>query len=212
VKTDNIKILLVDDHPVVRAGFRYLLEKQSGFEVCEAGSAEDAYSLCAEIVPDVVVLDISMPGMGGLECIRRLCARDKNIRILVLSMYDDPSFVTRASKMGAMGYLSKNSAPEELSKAILAVMANKKYISTDISKRARLDHESGTGRLYGLSTREFQIFSLLAEGRSAIAIADSLNISPKTVHNHRSHIMEKLGLSNTSEITRLAIRQGIIDA
>ncbi len=207
----RIKVLLVDDHPVVRTGFRYLLENQNGFHVDEAGSAEDAYSKYSALIPDVVILDISMPGMGGLEGIRRLRARDEGVRILVLSMYDDLTFVTRAMKMGAMGYLSKNGAPEELGKAILAVMAGKEYFSSDIA--GQLDSADGSvTEVHGLSTREFQIFRLLAEGRSAQMIAADLNLSPKTVNNHRAHIMEKLALKNAAELTRFAIREGIIEA
>lgn len=209
--TAKIKVLLVDDHPVVRTGFRYLLEKQNGFHVDEVGSAEDAYTSYASLQPDVVILDISMPGMGGLEGIKRLRARDASACILVLSMYDDLGFVTRARKMGAMGYLSKNGAPEELARAIRSVLAGKEYYSADIAAELENQHHS-VCEVQGLSTREFQVFRLLAEGRTAQAIADDLNLSPKTVNNHRTHIMEKLGLKNASELTRFAIRQGVIKA
>ncbi len=206
----TVSVLLVDDHSVVRAGFRYLLERVDGFVVIESDSAEAAYRIYREKKPDVVVIDMSMPGIGGLEGIRRLRASDETSRIIVLSMYNDPSFVTRAMEMGALGYLSKNCGPEELAKAIAAVMRGERYFSSDIALEAAGD--TGGTDLSSLSTREFQVFRMLADGASVKDIADTLSLSPKTVNNHRSNIMEKLQLHNAVEMTRLAVREGIIDA
>jgi len=206
------KILLVDDHAVVRAGFKYLLESQRDYEVSEASSSEEAYRVYGEIEPDVVILDVSMPGMGGIEGLRRLRSRHVDARVLLLSMYDDPAFVARAMKMGAMGYVSKNSAADSLGKAITEVLRGKKYFSADIADQMRqrdTDYDSDT---LALSTREFEIFRLLAEGRSVGAIADDLSLSPKTVSNHRSRLMEKLNLKTTAELVHFAIRQGIVTA
>ncbi len=205
----TVSVLLVDDHSVVRAGFRYLLERVDGFVVIESDSAEAAYRTYREKKPDVVVIDMSMPGIGGLEGIRRLRASDDASRIIVLSMYNDPSFVTRAMEMGALGYLSKNCGPEELAKAIAAVMRGERYFSSDIALEAA---DTGGTELSSLSTREFQVFRMLADGASVKDIADTLSLSPKTVNNHRSNIMEKLQLHSAVEMTRLAVREGIIDA
>ena len=206
------RILLVDDHAVVRAGFRYLLESGGDYEVSEAGSSEEAYQVYGELRPDVVVLDVSMPGMGGIEGLRRLRSRYPDARVLLLSMYDDPAFVARAMKMGARGYISKNSAADSLARAIAEVLRGRKYLSDDIAAQMgddELDYDSAT---LALSTREFEIFRLLAEGRSVAAIAEDLKLSPKTVSNHRSRLMDKLSLKTTAELVHFAIRQGIVSA
>ena len=206
------RILLVDDHAVVRAGFRYLLESGGDYEVDEAGSSEEAYQVYGELEPDVVVLDVSMPGMGGIEGLRRLRSRYPDARVLLLSMYDDPAFVSRAMKMGARGYISKNSAADSLARAIADVLRGREYLSDDIAAHMgsdELDYDSAT---LALSTREFEIFRLLAEGRSVGAIAEDLKLSPKTVSNHRSRLMDKLSLKTTAELVHFAIRQGIVSA
>jgi two-component system invasion response regulator UvrY len=206
------KILLVDDHAVVRAGFRHLLETNSNYVVSEASTAEEAYILYDKLSPDVVVLDISMPGMGGIEGLRRLLNKHANARILLLSMYDDPAYVSRAMKIGARGYISKNSAAESLTYAIGAVMAGKLYFSPDIDQQMLDQEKDYASETLGLSAREFEVFRHLAEGRSTAEIAHSLNLSPKTVSNHRSHLMNRLKLGSTAELVRFAIRQQIIKA
>ena len=202
----------MDDHAVVRAGFRYLLERRPEYEISEAGTAEEAYSLYDKLCPDVVVLDISMPGMGGIEGLRRLRGKYPGARILVLSMYDDPAYVTRAIKMGAQGYISKNSAAESLDKAIVKIITGGKYFSPDINRQLESQGRDYASETSGLSKREFEVFRLLAEGRAVSEIAQSLNLSPKTVSNHRSHLMGKLNLTSTAELVRFAIRQGIVKA
>lgn len=207
------RILLVDDHAVVRAGFRYLLESSDGFDVFEVDSAEEACRVYGSYKPDVVVMDMMMPGMGGLEGVRHLYAKDDNARILVLSMRDDPAYVSRARKAGAKGYVTKRSAPEELSQAVSALLCGKTYLSQDIAEtRDSKNASSDEDRVQSLSEREFEVFCLLAEGRTVVEISEDLHLSPKTVSNHRAHIMEKLGAKNIVELTRLAIRNGLIDA
>jgi len=205
-----IKVLLVDDHAVVRASFRYLLENRDGYVVAEADSAEAAFAQYEQLQPDVVVLDISMPGMGGIEGLRRLRSKYDDARVLLLSMYDDLTFVTRAMKMGARGYISKNSAPESLGKAIKTVLAGKQYFSDDIVEQMRGRESDQDSLTLSLSPREFEVFRLLAEGQAVSQVATNLNLSPKTVSNHRSNLMDKLGLKSTADLVHFAIRQGVI--
>ena len=206
----DIKVLLVDDHAVVRAGFRYQLENRQGYIISEASSAEEAYELYDEIQPDVVVLDISMPGMGGIEGLRRLRSRYDDAQVLVLSMYDDPAFVTRAVKMGARGYICKSSATDSLGAAIEKILRGEQYFSKEILEQ-ETSKENGTDiETLSLSPREFEIFRLLAEGQAVNQIAKNLNLSPKTVSNHRSRLLEKLKLKTTADLVHFAIRQGVI--
>lgn len=205
-------ILLVDDHAVVRAGFRYLIEGNTDYRVIEAESSEQAYGIYAEQRPEVVVMDVSMPGMGGIEGLRRLKTRYPEARVLLLSMYDDPAFVSRADKHGAMGYLSKNSAADSLVRAIESVLAGRPFFSAEIASRMSDSSSDYSSPTLSLSNREFEIFRLLAEGRAVVEIAEDLSLSPKTVSNHRSRLMEKLGLKTTAELVHYAIRQGVVEA
>jgi two-component system invasion response regulator UvrY len=207
------KILLVDDHAVVRAGFRYLLEGENGYEIHEVASAEEACAVYNDFRPDVVVMDMMMPGMGGLEGVRHLRAKDDDACILVLSMRDDAAYVSRALKAGAKGYLTKRSAPEELAKAVRTLMRGKLYLGEDVAQmREDSQGASDEDRVQRLSEREFEVFCLLAEGRTVVEISEDLHLSPKTVSNHRANIMQKLGAKSIVELTRLAIRNGLIDA
>jgi len=203
-------VLLVDDHAVVRASFRYLLENKEGYVVAEADSAEAAFEQYDLLLPDVVVLDISMPGMGGFEGLRRLRHKHKDARVLLLSMYDDSAFVTRAIKMGARGYISKNCAPESLGKAIKAILNGEQYFSDDIAIQMRGREKDQDSETLSLSPREFEVFRLLAEGQAVNEVAANLNLSPKTVSNHRSRLMDKLSLKSTADLVHFAIRQGVI--
>lgn len=209
----STKILLVDDHAVVRAGFRYLLESEGQYEVREVDSAEEACGVYNEFRPDVVVMDMMMPGMGGLEGVRHIYAKDADARILVLSMRDDGAYVSRALKAGAKGYITKRSAPEELANAIQTLLRGKVYLSADIADvREHGAAASDEERVSQLSEREFEVFCMLAEGRTVVEISEDLHLSPKTVSNHRANIMMKLGAKNIVELTRLAIRNGLIEA
>ncbi len=208
------KILLVDDHELVRAGFRRLLEDGDQFTVvAEAGSGEQAVQDYAKYKPDAVVMDISMPGIGGIGAIERIIARDPDARILVLSVHEDSVFTTRALQAGAKGFIPKRSAPEEMIKAIALVAQGKMSIDPEIAQQIAMQKLTGSDNVLDvLSQREFEVFRLLAEGKSVNDIADVLNLSPKTVGTHHTNIKQKLEVSNSAELARLAIRSGVLDA
>jgi DNA-binding NarL/FixJ family response regulator len=208
----KINIILVDDHAVVRAGVRRLLEQESSFDVIgEAESGEKAYQLFGELNPDVMVMDLSMPGMGGLESIRRILMRDEKARILVLSMHEDLSFANQALKLGAKGYLIKNTLGDDLVKAIEAISQGDIFLSDEIAKKIAVSSiDGGQDPIHDLSAREFEIFRLLAEGFEVDAIATTLNISSKTVSNYQTMIKHKLNIHTPIELIRYAIKAGVI--
>jgi two-component system invasion response regulator UvrY len=205
-------IILVDDHAVVRAGVRRLLEQQPLFEVIgEAESGEKAYQLFGELKPDVMVMDLSMPGMGGLEAIRRILMRNEKAKILVLSMHEDLSFANQALKLGAKGYLTKNTLADDLVKSIETVTQGDVFLSDEIAKKMAMQSISGNqDPVHELSAREFEIFRLLAEGLDIDAIASTLNISSKTVSNYQTMIKQKLNINTPIELIRYAIKVGVI--
>lgn len=209
-----IRVLLVDDHAVVRTGFRLLLQSRPGFEVIgEAESGEAACQKYAELSPDVVVLDIAMPGMGGLEALRRIRARHREARVLALSAHDDPTHARRALNEGALGFLSKRSAPEALIEAVSAVAAGQRYVDADLARRLVLSEIDGTrSPIEKLSEREFEVFLRLAQGASVQKIAEDLKLSASTVGTHLYNIKQKLDASNQAELTLIAIRHGLIEA
>ena len=208
----KINIILVDDHAVVRAGVRRLLEQESSFDVIgEAESGEKAYQLFGELSPDVMVMDLSMPGMGGLESIRRILMRDEKARILVLSMHEDLSFANQALKLGAKGYLIKNTLGDDLVKAIEAISQGDIFLSDEIAKKIAVSSiDGGQDPIHDLSAREFEIFRLLAEGFEVDAIATTLNISSNTVSNYQTMIKQKLNIHTPVELIRYAIKAGVI--
>ena len=208
----KINIILVDDHAVVRAGVRRLLEQEPLFDVIgEAESGEKAYQLFGELNPDVMVMDLSMPGMGGLEAIRRVLMRDEKAKILVLSMHEDLSFANQALKLGAKGYLIKNTLGDDLVKAIEAISQGNIFLSDEIAKKIALSSiDGGQDPIHDLSAREFEIFRLLAEGFEVDAIATTLNISSKTVSNYQTMIKQKLNIHTPVELIRYAIKAGVI--
>jgi DNA-binding NarL/FixJ family response regulator len=205
-------IVLVDDHAVVRAGVRRLLEQEHLFEVIgEAESGEKAYQIFGELKPDVMVMDLSMPGMGGLEGIRRILMRYEKAKILVLSMHEDLSFANQALKLGAKGYLTKNTLADDLVKSIETVTQGDVFLSDEIAKKMAMQSISGNqDPVDELSAREFEIFRLLAEGLDIDAIASTLNISSKTVSNYQTMIKQKLDINTPIELIRYAIKVGII--
>jgi DNA-binding NarL/FixJ family response regulator len=207
-----IRVLLVDDHPVVRTGYRRLLEQAGDIRVvAEAGAADEACAAFAAALPDVCVTDLSMPGVGGLELIRRILARDAAARVLVFSMHDAPSLVRRALEAGARGFLSKNAAPDSLVDALRAVHAGSRYLSPDLPRRLLdSDPHDEARRLESLSQREFDVFRLLAEGCSAAECAAALGLSQKTVANHQTLIKDKLGVATSAALVHLALRHGLI--
>ena len=205
-------IVLVDDHAVVRAGVRRLLEQEPLFEVIgEAESGEKAYQIFGELKPDVMVMDLSMPGMGGLEAIRRILMRYEKAKILVLSMHEDLSFANQALKLGAKGYLIKNALADDLVKSIETVSNGEVFLSAEIAKKMAMQSISGDkDPIHELSAREFEIFRLLAEGLDIDGIASTLNISSKTVSNYQTMIKQKLDISSPVELIRYAIKTGVI--
>ncbi|NBW25042.1 MAG: DNA-binding response regulator [Betaproteobacteria bacterium] len=211
---DKLRVMLVDDHAVVRGGFKVLLQTWDDVQVvAEADSGEEALRIHDSVAPDVVVMDIAMAGMGGIEAIKRLVAKHPQIRVLALSAHEDTSYSKRAFQAGALGYLSKRTAPEVLVDAIRLVAQGKRFIDPGIAQRMAMQDLSGeTDPLALLSPREFEVFMQIARGQSVVAVAETLNLSVSTVGTHVHKIKQKLELTNTSEITLLALRQGVIDA
>ena len=208
-----IRIMLVDDHAVVRMGFRLLLEGSPEMKVvAEAESGEEALRTYAEVKPDVLVLDISMPGIGGLEAVSRLLAREPDARILVLSAHEDTMHPRRALKAGALGYLSKRSAAEELIQAIRQVYQRKTFIEPALAQQMAVQQLSGDRNpVEVLSDKEFKVFLALARGESVLEIAEVLHLSPRTVGTHLYNIKQKLGASNQADLAIIAIRNRLIE-
>ena len=206
-------VMLVDDHAVVRMGFRLLLEGSPAFKVvAEAESGEDAVRLYSEIKPDVVVMDLSMPGIGGLEAIGRIVAKDPAARILVLSAHADAMHARRVMKAGASGYLSKRSAGEELVHAIVQVRQGKTFIEAAIAQQlAAQQFGAEKSPVETLSEKEFKVFLALARGQTVAEIADVMSLSPRTIGTHLYNIKQKLSASNQAELTLIAIRDGLIE-
>ena len=208
-----IRVLLVDDHPVVRSGYHHLLEQTGDIRVVtEAATAEAAYNAFIADAPDVCVTDLSLPGMGGMELLRKILAREPQAKVLVFSMYDSPPLVRRALEGGARGFVSKQAAPDNLVAAVRAVFAGQRYVSDDLSPQLLLQaFDAEAARIATLSPREFEIFRLLAEGRPALDCARLLNLSAKTVANNQTLIKEKLNVSTSAALVHLALRNGIIE-
>ncbi len=211
--TPGIRIMLVDDHAVVREGYRRLIEKHQQMKViAEAPDGAEAYRLYKQHLPDVVVLDLSMPGKGGIEVIRHLRQRDEHARILVFTMHLNAAYALQAFQAGARGYITKSSPPELLVSAIADVFAGKKAISPDISHELammRINPEALAPE--NLTAREFDIFRMIADARPIAEIAETLNLSAKTVSNYHYLIKSKLGVSSDIELVHLAMRLKIID-
>jgi two-component system, NarL family, invasion response regulator UvrY len=205
------RIMLVDDHAIVRAGFRRLLEQQPNYHViAEAGDAETAYALFVEHQPDVVILDLSMPGASGLDIVRRMAVRHPSARILVFSMHEDALLAERAIQLGARGYVTKSSAPEVLASAVADMMAGRVAFSPDIAQALAVSKVTDEGDpLAALSAREFEIFRLIARGQTVSSIASLLSLSAKTVTNYHSLIKQKLGIASDVELVLLAQRRNI---
>ena len=208
-----IRVLIADDHAVVRTGFRLLLEAAEDIAVvAEAQSGEEALVRYQETNPDVVMMDISMPGIGGIEAVKKIRATDKKAKILVLSVHEDISHPKRVLQAGALGYLSKRQAPEVLIEAIQKIDKGEMLIDPELAQRMAVANASGeSSPIETLSEREFEVFEKLAVGRAVNDIAGQLNLSPSTVGTHLYNIKQKLGISNQAEITLLAVRLGIIE-
>jgi two-component system invasion response regulator UvrY len=208
----RIGVMVVDDHAVVRMGFRLLIDGAADMRVvAEAESGEDAVRGLAEARPDVVVLDISMPGIGGLEAVRRILAREPQARILVLSAHEDAMHARRVLKAGAAGYLTKRSAAEALIEAIRQVNQGRSFLEPQIAEQLALEGSAGPGEpLDKLSEKEFKVFLALASGQSVQDIAEVLSLSPRTVGTHLYNIKQKLGAANSAELALIAMRAGLL--
>jgi two-component system invasion response regulator UvrY len=209
----QINVMLVDDHAVVRMGFKMLLESAADIKViAEAENGETAIKAYMEHQPNVVVMDITMPGMGGLEAIERILAKDSGAKILVLSAHEDSVHPKRVLNAGAMGYLTKRSAAEELIKAIRSVASGKKYIEAGVAQQMAIQQLSGNqSPVDVLSEREFEVFMSLAKGKTTNEIAENLFLSPRTVGTHLYNIKQKLNAQNSAEIALIAMRSGLLE-
>jgi two-component system invasion response regulator UvrY len=207
------RIMLVDDHALVRMGFRMLLVNAGMEVVAEAGDGEQACREYGAVRPDVVVMDLSMPGMGGLEAVRRLLAQDPKARVLALSAHEDTAHPRRVLRAGALGYLAKRSAPESLIAAVSAVARGERYVDPQTAQAlamAQIEGEASPAEM--LSEREFAVFIQLARGATVAQVAENLKLSPSTVGTHLYHVKQKLRAGNQSELTLVALRWGLIQA
>jgi two-component system, NarL family, invasion response regulator UvrY len=211
--SSTIKVMLADDHAVVRMGFRLLLEGSPDIRVvAEADSGEDAVRRFAEVKPDVVVLDLSMPGIGGLEALSRILAREPTAKVLVLTAHEDAMHARRVLKAGALGYLSKRSAAEELIQAIRQVWAGRTFLEPAIAQQLAVQQLTGERNPVDmLSEKEFKVFLALARGQSVADIAEVMSLSPRTIGTHLYNIKQKLGASNSAELAIVAMRHGLLE-
>ena len=211
-----IKVLLADDHSIVRDGLRRIIEESGEMEVvAEASDGQEAIQLVAETTPDVAVIDISMPGLDGLEVLSRLQAQDPELPVLILTMHEEGQYVVRAIEAGAMGYITKQSAPEQLVKAILKVHSGHRYLTDEATEALALRiAKGGEGQspLDSLSMRELQVLRRLAMGHTNREIARAYHISIKTVDTYRARLLKKLGLRNNADLSRFAIQNKLIEA
>ena len=209
-----IKVLIVDDHQMVRFGTRRLLEDESGLQIVgEASSGEEAIEAVDALNPQVVLMDVQMPGIGGLEATRRCLRIAPDVKVIALSMHDGEPFPSKLFEAGAKGYVSKRSDPEELILAIRKVMAGQRYISTDIAQNLALRPfaEVQQSPFEQLSGREMQIALMVIRGMGAAEMGKKLILSPKTVNSYRYRIFEKLDIKNDVELTNLAIQHGLLE-
>ena len=210
-----IKVLLADDHSIVRAGLRRIVEESGEMHVvAEAADGREAIRLVKETAPDVAVIDISMPGLDGLEVIGQLQAQQTKLPVLVLTMHEEGQYVVRAIQAGAMGYLTKQSAPEQLVKAIRKIYEGQRYITDEAAESLALrvaKGSNGKSPLDSLSMRELQVLRRLAMGHTNREIASAYHISIKTVDTYRARLLKKLGLRNNAELSRFAIQNRLIE-
>ena len=204
-------VMLVDDHEVVCAGFKLLVDGCLDLRVvAEARTGEDAVRRLDDARPDVVVMEIDLPGVGGLAAIRRIHARARAARVLVLSAREDAMHARRALQAGALGYLTKRSAPEALTGAIRRVARGERFLDAEIARAVATRGSAASDPLDGLSEKEFDVFLVVAKGRSVVEIARAMFLSPRTVGTHLYNIKQKLGASNPARLTLMAVRAGVL--
>lgn len=209
----GLNILLVDDHAIVRMGFRLLLEGAGAVVAGEANSGEEALRLYGELSPDVLVMDVSMPGIGGLAALERLCLRHPGARVLMLSAHHDAVIPVRALKAGAIGYLCKRCLPEEFLRAVRQVGLGHRYLDPELAQQVALAQISGTAHpADALTDKEFTVFLQLAQGRTVNEVAHDFHLSASTVGTHLYHIKQKLNAGNAAELAVIAMRCGLMEA
>ena len=211
----SIKVLIADDHQIMREGLRAMLEKEHDIKIVgEAVDGRMTERMARELVPDVIIMDVAMPDLNGIEATRQIAAELPGVKIIALSTYDERRFVLNMLKAGAAGYIIKDDAFKNLSKAIRMVMANKTYLSNEISDLVENNCLTSSTGLKStdfqlLSCREMEVLQLVAEGKTSNEIAENLHISTKTVENHRQNVTIKLNIKNVAELTKYAIREGL---
>ena len=213
---DGLRVIIADDHAVVRQGIRTVLEEMDGLEViAEAGDGDEALKLAREHAPDVVVLDVTMPGRTGLEVAKELRDEGTGVRVLILSMHDEPEYVLEAVRAGADGYVLKDMPPAELRAAVTAVHEGREYFSgrvthqLSVGLRQELEEEQRKSRIDSLTPREVEVLIFVARGLTNRGIADELGISPRTVETHRERVMAKLRIRSVAGLTRFVVEQGL---
>lgn len=207
MKTTPVKVILADDHHIVRRGLAALLEMEGNYKVvAEAANGEEALRCAAEVMADVMILDLSMPRLNGIEATRRLRRQAPHLKLLVLSMYNAPEFVAQALEAGALGYILKASMEDELFNALAAILMDKQFVSADISLPDILERKVTNE----LTSREREVLQLIAEGHNTAEIADLMNISPHTASRHRANLMQKLNAHTQAGLVRTAIEQGLV--
>jgi two-component system NarL family response regulator len=213
----SIRILLVDDHQIVREGLRAILTAEESFQIVgEAENGRDAAAMARTLVPDVVIMDIGMPDLNGVEATRQVKAENSHVKVIALSMYADRGYVLGILEAGASGYVLKTGAYDELHRAVKAVTQGKTYLSPDVTQmvvdaQVRSPSQDGTSAQTSLGPREREIVQLLAEGHTSPQIARRMHISTRTVETHRRNIMKKLDLHSVAELTKYAIRKGLTE-
>jgi len=216
VSDETLRVIIADDHAVVRQGIRTVLEDVDGLEVvAEAGDGDEALQLADELQPDVVVLDVTMPGKTGLDVARELRDKGSGVAVLILSMHDEPEYVLEAVRAGADGYVLKDMAPSELRAAVTAVHEGREYFSgrvthqLSVGLRQELEEEQRKSRMESLTPREIEVLILVARGHTNRGIAEELGISPRTVETHRERVMAKLRIRSVAGLTRFVVEQGL---
>jgi two-component system, NarL family, response regulator NreC len=213
----SVKVFLADDHPIVRQGLRRMLEMEPDFQViAESGNGLETLQMVEQLKPDVLIVDLMMPGLNGLEVTRQVTQRVPRIRVIILSMHQDDAYVLQALRCGAIGYVLKDSSPNELAEAIRNVNQGRRFLSEKLSSRLidsmvrNAEEESQIDAYEQLTDREREVLQLILEGNTAAEIAKRLSISPRTAEAHRANLLHKLGITNQVDLFRYAVKKGIL--